>query len=85
MIIVVNNTVADAENIKRLIEFMDAPQVCSATPEKWLQAVGGSRLEAVFMGPNLNSEQVASVVREVGGLDPNVPIVMIRGGGHVAC
>jgi hypothetical protein len=78
MIMVVNSTVADAESLKKLIQFMDAPHVCSATPAKWLQKVGKRRLEAVFVGPNLSSEELETVVGEVGALDPNVPIVMIN-------
>ena len=78
VIMVVNRAEADAENIKRLIQFMDAPYVRSARPDKWLQQVGECRLEAVFVGPDLSDKEITSVVDEVGHHDPNVPIVVLN-------
>lgn len=77
MIMVVNRTVSAAENLKELIEFMDAPNVCTATPAGWREAVGEQRLEAVFIGPDLNDKDIHSLVDDIGKLDPNIPIVMI--------
>jgi len=82
VIMVINGAEADAENIKRLIQFMDAPYVCSATPGKWLQEVGSCRLEAVFVGPDLSDSEITTVVDEVGHHDPNVPIVMLNNAGE---
>lgn len=77
MIMVVNRTGAAAENLRELIEFMDAPHVCTATPKEWRQQIGESRLEAVFIGPDLSDRDIRAVVRDIGELDPNIPIVMI--------
>lgn len=74
---VVNRAGAAAENLRELIEFMDAPNVCTATPSEWRKQIGGSRLEAVFVGPDLTDRDVRSLVDDIGKLDPNIPIVMI--------
>jgi DNA-binding NarL/FixJ family response regulator len=74
---VVNRTGAAAENLRELIEFMDAPHVCTAAPTEWRQQIGDSRLEAVFIGPDLSDRDIRAVVRDIGELDPNIPIVMI--------
>lgn len=77
MIMVVNSTLSAADNLKELIEFMDAPNVCTATPKEWQQRIGDNRLEAVFVGPDLNDKDVRALVDDIGELDPNIPIVMI--------
>lgn len=77
MIMVVNRTGAAAENLRELIEFMDAPHVCTATPTEWQQRIGESRLEAVFIGPDLSDRDIRTIVQDIGKLDPNIPIVMI--------
>jgi DNA-binding NtrC family response regulator len=76
-IVVVNNSAATTDNLKALIEFMDTPQVCSAKPGEWRTAVGDRRVEAVFVGPDLNDLEVRSLVGDIGNLDPNIPIVML--------
>jgi DNA-binding NtrC family response regulator len=77
MIVVVNNRAATTDNLKALIEFMDTPQVCSAKPRDWRKTVGDRRVEAVFVGPDLNDREVRSLVGDIGDLDPNIPIVML--------
>ena len=77
LIMVVNRRGLAADNMKELIEFMDAPHVCTATPKEWQQQVGDSRLEAVFIGPDLSDRDIRSVVTEIGELDPNIPVVVI--------
>lgn len=74
---VVNQTGSAADNLKELIEFMDAPHVCTATPAEWQQQVGDHRLEAVFIGPDLSDKDIRTLVDDIGELDPNIPIVMI--------
>jgi len=76
-IMVVNHTPQIADNLKTLIEFMDAPQVRTARPETWQAELGDSRLEAMFVGADLSTDEVDDVVSAVGRLDPNVPIVML--------
>jgi len=77
MIMVINRSGTAANNLKELIEFMDAPDVRTATPAKWRQEIGDSRLEAVFVGPDLSDKDIRSLVDDIGKLDPNIPIVMI--------
>ena len=82
MIMVVNRVPSAAENLKELIEFMDAPNVCTATPRRWRREVEGHRLEAVFIGPDLDDDDIHSLVDGIGELDPNIPIVMITDQQH---
>lgn len=77
-IMVVNNETTEAENIKELIEFMDAPPVCMSTPAGWLEQAGQDRIDAVFIGPDLSDRDVQSVLGDIGDLDPNIPIVMLQ-------
>jgi len=77
MIVVVNNGTTTTDNLKELIEFMDTPEVCSAKPREWRAAVGDRRVEAVFVGPDLNDREVRSLVDDIGKFDPNIPIVML--------
>ena len=77
MIVVVNNGAATTDNLKELIEFMDTPQVCSAKPHEWRELVGDRRIEAVFVGPDLDDGEVRTLVGDIGELDPNIPIVML--------
>lgn len=76
-IMVVNRLGTAADNLKELIEFMDAPDVRTASPAKWQQEVGDSRLEAVFIGPDLSDKDIRSLIDDIEKLDPNIPIVMI--------
>lgn len=78
MIIVINRTMADAENLKELIEFMDEPDVCTSTPSGWRACIGEARLDAVFVGADLSEREIRNVVDDVGALDPNIPIVMLH-------
>jgi hypothetical protein len=37
-------------------------------------------LEALFVGADLSDTEVSTLLDSVGQLDPNVPIVMMKGG-----
>ncbi len=80
LIMVVNHASQYANDLKELIEFMDAPQVRTAGPDDWQLALGKQRLEALFVGEDLNSSEIDDLVAAVGRLDPNVPIVMLSAG-----
>ncbi len=74
---VIDNAGSIAENLKELIEFMDAPQVCTAAPADWRTQIGDRHLQAIFIGPQLNDKDVHTLVTDIGTLDPNIPIVML--------
>ena len=80
VILVINRTKAEAENLKELIEFMDTPNVRTAVPADWRGELGDQRLEALFVGPDLSPEEVDALLVDIGELDPNVPIVMMNAG-----
>lgn len=80
VIMVINHTLSEADNLRELIEFMDEPEVRSSTPDEWRERLGDRRLGAVFIGSDLTDVEVRTVVGDVGGLDPNTPIVMLHEG-----
>ena len=43
-------------------------------------ALGGDRLEALFIGPDITADEADQLVGDIGELDPNVPIVMTNTG-----
>ncbi|MDJ0812360.1 MAG: hypothetical protein QNJ23_01415 [Woeseiaceae bacterium] len=55
---------------------MDTPRVCAARLSNWRESLDGQRLEAMFVGPDLTSDEVDTLVSEVGEYDPNVSIVL---------
>lgn len=76
-IMVVNAGAATADNLKELIEFMDAPEVRVATPSKWREVAEKTRVEAVFVGPDLGDDEVRTLLAGIGDFDPSIPIVML--------
>ncbi len=74
---VVNAGAAAADNLKELIEFMDAPEVKVASPAKWREIAAETRVEAVFLGPDLDDDEVRKLLTGIGDLDPSIPIVML--------
>lgn len=79
MIILVNEAESTARQLQELIEFMDTPSVCTATPQNWLERAGDQRLEAIFIGPELSRRDVDAVIEGVGRRDPNIPVVLLAG------
>jgi hypothetical protein len=80
VILVVNRTGVEAENLKELIEFMDTPNVRTAGPGGWRRALGDRRLEALFVGPDLSADEINALLADIGDFDPNVLIVMMNDG-----
>jgi len=76
-IVVVDGDTDRAENLKELIEFMDAPAVI-ATPADWRERLGDKRLDALFVGADLPEDDVSRLLEAVGEYDRNVPIVMLN-------
>ena len=82
VIIVIDDSSDHSDKLKELLEFMDAPNVCTATPSDWQTRIGGQRLAAVFVCDHLDKETVADVIDGVGELNRNVPIVFVGGQSH---
>ena len=80
VILVINRSEVEAENLKELIEFMDTPHVRTARPGDWRDALGDDRLEALFIGPDITADEADQLVGDIGEFDPNVPIVMTNTG-----
>ena len=78
MIMVIDGADHRGLQLKELIEFMDAPNVCTADPGEWRVRAGDARIEAVFVGPDLSDRDIRALVDDIGSLDPNIPIVMIK-------
>ena len=80
MILVVNSGAEQAQNLKSLIEFMDAPDVMTAEPGEWRERVGDRTIDALFVGADLSPSVVDQLLSDIGSIDPNIPIVMLTPG-----
>ena len=83
-IIVIEGTEGRGDELKELIEFMDVPRVHVANAENWQDSIGERRLAAVFLGDDLEPKTLRRVIREIGELDPNTPIVRVKGDGQLS-
>lgn len=79
MILVVNNGAAQAQNLKQLIEFMDTPEVATASPAEWRRTLGENDLDALFLGADLSDDDLSRMFEDVSAINPNAPIVMLQG------
>ncbi len=77
VILVIDERTDRAEPLKEMIEFMDAPEVRIAVPAEWRTSLGQQRPAAIFLTDSLSADTAESIVREVGALDPNIPIVLL--------
>ena len=82
LIMVIDRSDDRAQNLKELIEFMDAPEVCAATPLTWQSRIGEHRLAAIFVSEELPRDEMRKILDKVGRIDPNVPIVLVDGEHH---
>lgn len=82
VIVVIDEAKDRADQLKALIEFMDAPLVVTATPENWTAKLGDSRLAAVFLSDALPEPAISRVLEGIRTVDPNTPIVMVDGAPH---
>jgi DNA-binding NtrC family response regulator len=82
LIMVIDNSGDRARHLKELLDFMDAPSVRTATPGNWKSRVVGHRLVAVFLNECISEVEVATLIDNVGKLDPDVPIVLVQGESH---
>jgi len=85
MILVVEREMAAASRLKAMIEFFDSPRVVTAQPDSWRReidrdAASGRRLDAVFLGTDLEDSEIDEVLEAVGQIDPNVSIVLMDEG-----
>lgn len=79
LIMVIDAADDRARNLKELIEFMGAPAVRIAAPDKWQSQIDDHRLAAVFLGNDLPRKELDRLIGDLGKLDPNVPIVLVSG------
>jgi len=78
VILVVNHGRAQAQSLKQLIEFMDTPDVRTATPGQWRDCLGNAPLDALFVGVDLSDDDVRELLDDVSAENPDVPIVMMH-------
>ncbi len=79
LIMVIDESDDRADGLKALIEFMDAPEVRTATPGNWEAKMGSQRLAAIFVSEALPQADMSGLLDNIGRLDPNVPIVLFNG------
>jgi hypothetical protein len=80
LIMVIDGQGARGQNLKELLEFMDAPRVQIASPEDWRERLGDRRLAAIFMGDDLPADQIDRLMSDIAEVDPNAPIVLVSAG-----
>ncbi len=82
-IVVLHEAADEAERLKSLIEFMDAPDVLASSPAAWQDAIGpgdSGRLAAVFVSRGLGERAISEVCDSVAEVDRNAPIVLCGSG-----
>ncbi len=84
LIMVVAESAELARDIKDLLEFMEAEEVTTASPEDWRDKAAENRLSAVFVGPDIPGNKSARLLAEIGDFDPAVSIVMVDPRSQVA-
>jgi len=82
LIMVIDQSDERADGLRELIEFMDAPDVCTATPGNWRVRMGTNRLAAIFVNEELPSADMSGLLNNIGELDPNLPIVLFSSEHH---
>ena len=78
-ILVVDHDLTVSRHVKELLEFMDAPEVMTASPEDWRERLGERRLEALFVGPELDDCWLDAMLTDLQTFDPGVPVVRMTG------
>ena len=73
-----------AEQLKELLEFMEAFNAETATIDNWRSRIGDRELLGVFLGSDLTSTESERLVRQLGKYDPNVSIVVVEDRRHAA-
>lgn len=79
IILVVDEQISRAQQLKDLIEFMDAPKVRIVSPEDWHVGLAELRIAAVFVNTSMDAALTTNLISEIGRRDPNIPIVVIDG------
>lgn len=79
IILVVDEQAERARQLKDLIEFMDAPKVRIVSPDDWQEGLTEIRIAAVFVNESMDSAKTTNLIKDIGRMDPNVPIVMVKG------
>ncbi len=77
-IMVIDHDLTVSKHVKELLEFMDSPCVVTAMPDDWKERLGERRLEAMFVGPELEDDTVDELLTELETVDPNVPVVVMQ-------
>ncbi len=77
VILVIDDELERAADLKGMIEFMDSPAVRISVPDEWQAQLGASRAAAIFLAETLPPDTIERIVQEIGNLDPNIPIVLM--------
>jgi len=75
-ILIVDDDAATAEKLRELLEFMDKPSVVTAASRDWKERIGDRRLEALFIGPELDEQKLTRLLNDLKDIDATVPVVM---------
>lgn len=77
IILIIDSDSARAEQLKSMIEFLDAPSVRIAAADNWHSVAADATLSAIFIGNGLATDDAEQVASEVRQSYPSVPLVMV--------
>ena len=82
---VIYDSALHRQNLKEMIEFLDADRVVATNLKAWRQHREGCRLVGIFLGDDLNNQDSDSFFADVGESDANVPIVVLSRDAGAEC
>ena len=77
VILVIDSDIARAEQLKSMIEFLDAPSVRVANAEDWQTVAAEATLSAIFIGNGLAATAAEQLASDIQQSHPQVPLVMV--------
>ncbi len=77
VIIVIDPDSELASRLEEELVFMDESNVRVARPDGWRDCCAGEQVGAMFLGPGVTTEEVHTLIAEVGEFDPDVPIILV--------
>lgn len=77
MILIIDCDIARAEQLKSMIEFLDAPAVRIAAADDWQSIAKSAGLTAVFIGNGFDADAAQRIAGDVQQAHPEVPLVMV--------
>jgi sigma-54 specific flagellar transcriptional regulator A len=79
--LVISDSLPHRQNLKEMIEFLDAERVIVSEFKDWQANRGDCRLAGIFLGHDLGTANLDSVLAKIGKADANVPFILVSRNG----